>query len=312
MSENNPSTGRPLTRREIREREAAAAARAAGAAPAGHQAAGYAAPAQPPSRRTMHAPSQPSAPQAPVVRPPTASGGMRGLDETGRLTPVRSAPEGHVPSTPAPGAPTRMPSRQQAAPAAPSFGQQPAQRPASPWSTAAPASAPTRTQPPTGAAPAASRGADARAAAPTAFPPTTGSAPAAPSRQGGATPSWGAITGAPASGPAQPSAASPAQPPATAPRPGSLPPSRPQGSPFDSFVAPEQPVRAREAAQPDEDEYDEPSASYTWLHYIILVVVAFVLGLLLWKLLDNESPSFEPQSAPVSATTVHEHSGGLL
>ncbi|GAB4083538.1 hypothetical protein GCM10028784_01680 [Myceligenerans cantabricum] len=37
-------------------------------------------------------------------------------------------------------------------------------------------------------------------------------------------------------------------------------------------------------------EQDDPGPSYTWLHYVILVVVAFVLGLLIWKLvLEGDS-----------------------
>jgi len=33
-----------------------------------------------------------------------------------------------------------------------------------------------------------------------------------------------------------------------------------------------------------------PSAGYTWLQYLILVIVAFVLGLLLWQLIIGETP----------------------
>jgi hypothetical protein len=32
------------------------------------------------------------------------------------------------------------------------------------------------------------------------------------------------------------------------------------------------------------DEEEDEGPQYTWLHYIILVVVAFVLGLLIWNL----------------------------
>lgn len=48
-----------------------------------------------------------------------------------------------------------------------------------------------------------------------------------------------------------------------------------------------------------------PSAGYTWLHYLILVAVAFVLGLLIWQLID--SGGAEP-------TGVYglEHNGGLV
>jgi hypothetical protein len=52
------------------------------------------------------------------------------------------------------------------------------------------------------------------------------------------------------------------------------------------------------AEDDDEDDWDEPEASYTWLHYIILVVVAFVLGLLVWKLLvQGDDPSFSTDQA---------------
>lgn len=54
-----------------------------------------------------------------------------------------------------------------------------------------------------------------------------------------------------------------------------------------------QPVRA--AGRPAEEEWDDyeedPGPSYTWLHYIILVVVAFVLGLLIWRLLLGSDPA---------------------
>jgi hypothetical protein len=89
-----------------------------------------------------------------------------------------------------------------------------------------------------------------------------------------------------------------------------VPPARPQPSPFDSFVTPEQPVRAYSEAYEDED--DEPSGSYTWLHYIILVVVAFVLGLLVWKLLDGDDPNFGAKSAEASVAVVTDSWRGTL
>ncbi len=56
----------------------------------------------------------------------------------------------------------------------------------------------------------------------------------------------------------------------------------PGASPFAAVIGEGQPSRI----DLDEDEeWDEPEASYTWLHYIVLVVVAFVLGLLVWNLL---------------------------
>ncbi|RPF20488.1 hypothetical protein [Myceligenerans xiligouense] len=42
---------------------------------------------------------------------------------------------------------------------------------------------------------------------------------------------------------------------------------------------------------------EDPGPSYTWLHYVILVVVAFVLGLLIWKLVLEEDPSYSADQA---------------
>ncbi|MCZ2265038.1 hypothetical protein, partial [Isoptericola sp. QY 916] len=93
-------------------------------------------------------------------------------------------------------------------------------------------------------------------------------------------------------------------------------PERPAASPFDALVASEQPVRARSAAplddEDDDEDWDEPEASYTWLHYIVLVVVAFVLGLLVWKLLlgDNGAQDFTTDgAAPASFVLPYEHPG---
>ena len=44
-------------------------------------------------------------------------------------------------------------------------------------------------------------------------------------------------------------------------------------------------------------EEEDPGPSYTWLHYVILVVVAFVLGLLIWKLVLEEPDSAEAAQA---------------
>jgi len=52
-------------------------------------------------------------------------------------------------------------------------------------------------------------------------------------------------------------------------------------------------VQSRSSRREVEEEWDEEEdegPQYTWLHYIILVVVAFVLGLLIWKLvLEGDS-----------------------
>ncbi len=49
------------------------------------------------------------------------------------------------------------------------------------------------------------------------------------------------------------------------------------GGPTAGSVAPED-------DEDDDDDWEESEPSYTWLHYIILLVVAFVLGVLLWNL----------------------------
>lgn len=62
----------------------------------------------------------------------------------------------------------------------------------------------------------------------------------------------------------------------------------------------------------DEDEWEEPESSYTWLHYIVLIVVAFVLGLLIWKLLlDGEGGGFQTgQAAALVGSIVSSGTGG--
>jgi hypothetical protein len=93
--------------------------------------------------------------------------------------------------------------------------------------------------------------------------------------------------------------------------PASVPPGGRPASPFDAVLGAEASQRSRATApqssqQPQQEDPEERhGASYTWLHYIILVVVAFVLGLLLWKLIDTERPSFSSaDSAAATVTTV--------
>lgn len=295
MSDNSK---RPLTRREIREREQAAAAAAAAAAAQGDGAGagGGQAPdapaAAPPSRRALRdrtsaqqpADRSPFSTPAPVVRPPSTSGGIRRVDETGRLTPVErasgdagpgpAAPQGDAPARP--GAPARTSSRQPfSGPAAPSA---PYGRPAPGSSGAAQAPPPP---PPWASTGTSSVGASAASAAAAQEPPSPFGAPAAggPDRRPSPDLPWEA------------------------------PPARP--------AAEQQPPRTRAEARvdPDEDDWEEPESSYTWLHYIVLVVVAFVLGLLLWKLLlDGSDESFQTdQQAAPAVTTLHTvRDGGVL
>lgn len=63
------------------------------------------------------------------------------------------------------------------------------------------------------------------------------------------------------------------------------------------------PAPTRSAAVDDEDDDDdfdddEPDHKYTWLHYLILVAVAFVLGLIIWKVgLENRGVASPADSA---------------
>jgi len=61
----------------------------------------------------------------------------------------------------------------------------------------------------------------------------------------------------------------------------------------------------REERDDDEDEdYDDSDHKYTWLHYVILVALAFVLGLILWKVaLEGESGAASALPAPSSASS---------
>ncbi|MFF3063079.1 hypothetical protein ACFVQ3_00855 [Oerskovia sp. NPDC057915] len=309
---------RPLTRREIREREAAAAEQAAGAAPSAPG--GYAPPpapapaGPPPSRRSMRdvsapTPSDAHSAQAPVVRPPSMTGGMRGVDETGRLTPIQETAE-RVAIRPAQSPPPGMtpPVRQ---------------------SMRAPSTAPSpfATQP----RPAAPE--PAPQSAPSPFPPAQQSSPFPPARESVAsrtpapeTPRAAATPApAPASLPWEQSAPSglaqqapeparaalpwetqaPAQPQAPAsPFPGASSAASPgpdESSPFPVAGGTRQSPAARGADDDEDDEVHErpPGHAYTWLHYLILIAVAFVLGLLIWKLLLGEGPSIAEPAAPV-------------
>lgn len=338
MSDNgsNMQPVRPLTRREMREREQAAAAErsAQSAAPPPDPAPGAggwqqpprpAAPSgPPPSRRTLREttgpaehPAQPS-----VVRPPAASGGMRGLDETGRLTPVQETAERVAIRPPAPVVPTRTSSRPPAGAPRPSVpGATGPVRPATPSApvgglgASAGAARPEPTQPPRlsafsapptspappgtpAPAPAPSPWGGAPAPAPERTP-----APAPPAETAGAALPWSAITAGSAPEPA--SAAQQTSPfggvRETAPAPA--------GGSDELFPR----VRGR-AAEPEESDDDDlederRGPSYTWLHYLILVAVAFVLGLLVWTLVSRDDPGLAVEDASASAAAVRTWDG---
>lgn len=338
MSDNgsNMQPVRPLTRREMREREQAAAAErsAQSAAPPPDPAPGAggwqqpprpAAPSgPPPSRRTLREttgpaehPAQPS-----VVRPPAASGGMRGLDETGRLTPVQETAERVAIRPPAPVVPTRTSSRPPAGAPRPSVpGATGPVRPATPSApvgglgASAGAARPEPTQPPRLSAfsapptspappgtPAPAPAPSPWGAAPAPAPERT-PAPAPPAETAGAALPWSAITAGSAPEPA--SAAQQTSPfggvRETAPAPA--------GGSDELFPR----VRGR-AAEPEESDDDDlederRGPSYTWLHYLILVAVAFVLGLLVWTLVSRDDPGLAVEDASASAAAVRTWDG---
>ncbi|MBD7981165.1 hypothetical protein [Oerskovia merdavium] len=338
---------RPLTRREIREREAAAAEQAAGSAPpasggfpppppAPAPEAPVAPAGPPPSRRSMREPVSPTAgdgfpSQAPVVRPPSMTGGMRGVDQTGRLTPIQETVE-HVAIRPnqAPPAGMTPPVRQSMRAPAPA-----------PSPFEAPASRPTR-------APQAAPAAPPAAPVPSPFPPSQTAAPARESvssriqpsetPRAAATPApaqptlpWQQATAPVAPAPVVPQApvaeAAPALPwetvtmgaaagsAAAPPAPFGAPVAahEEQGdSPFPSAGGTRPGPSGRRAAddEPDEDERP-PGHPYTWLHYLILIAVAFVLGLLIWQMLLNGSAAEAAAAAPSEtvASATHPYVG---
>ncbi|KQY47590.1 hypothetical protein ASD18_09835 [Cellulomonas sp. Root137] len=74
---------------------------------------------------------------------------------------------------------------------------------------------------------------------------------------------------------------------------------------------PPDPVRSGAARDEDDDDYDDeddeerPRHPYTWLHLIVLALVAFVLGFLIVLLLSNttEDDPGSTAAAPVTHST---------
>lgn len=344
MSDNgsNMQPVRPLTRREIREREQAAAAERAaqsGSTPQppatpGTPGGGWSpeAPARPsgppPSRRALRATTgpteQPSQPT--VVRPPAASGGTRGLDETGRLTPVQETAERHTirPPAPAPAAPNRTSARPAAGwqrPTAPGasgpvrppsptpggFGPQAGQVPGQDAGRPRPATSPGGSEQPqrtsafagpsgAGSAPRPATPAPWGGGQADAGPPTARQAPAQPSapsaEPSGSDLPWASIT----------AGSAPERAGASADRSESASPfpttSAASSAGDDDGLFPR--VAQRDAAEEERDESPR-GPSYTWLHYLVLVAVAFVLGLLVWELISRDDPGPAADASTVTA-----------
>jgi hypothetical protein len=165
------------------------------------------------------------------------------------------------------------------------------------------------------AAPAAGGGPFAPTSGGPAFGPTSG-APAAP---------WATTTGAPAA--AQPASAGAADPSAPSIPGYADDPSATVVAPWETTGA--APVAASAGFAPtggavplggatsayaedvdgyddEDDEIEAPRHAYTWLHYLILVAVAFVLGLLIWQLmLQNHGAG--PKTASDATTSVALH-----
>jgi hypothetical protein len=81
------------------------------------------------------------------------------------------------------------------------------------------------------------------------------------------------------------------------------------GAPGQFGAGPIAPSRASRREVEEEWEEEDEGPQYTWLHYIILVVVAFVLGLLIWKLvLEGDSV---PYPADQAAALLGNLPGGL-
>jgi hypothetical protein len=76
------------------------------------------------------------------------------------------------------------------------------------------------------------------------------------------------------------------------------------GAPSQFDVTPGVQSRAsRRGVEEEWDEEEDEGPQYTWLHYIILVVVAFVLGLLIWKLvLEGDNVGYPDPAAALLGT----------
>lgn len=342
MSDND-NASQPLTRRQIRERaEAERVAReAAASGPAEAQSAAPPAPtprAEPLSRRSLRESGTPATP-VPVVRAPAASGGMRSLDETGRLTPVHETAESvairPLGASPAPtSAPLRRSSTRAADPQAPtSAGTTPPPAisasglsggmprrpspaapapeegprlssfsgaeatPASSFAPVTPAPTPTQAPAPVPELPWQTATPPAfpvpQEVAPSAFVPVETDAPFAPVGAGLDDSPFRPVSGA------QDRAVSAAAE---------------VDSPFDDvspFIPPEiDEDRPRKGSKNAKNVTTSRGPSYTWLQYLILLVVAVVLGMLIWKLMDDGSgvPQGLSVISPVG-TTLTAHPG---
>jgi hypothetical protein len=51
--------------------------------------------------------------------------------------------------------------------------------------------------------------------------------------------------------------------------------------------------------------------SYTWLHYLILALVAFALGMVLWRVISGRDATFVPSSSGVALVTYVGLAGGV-
>ena len=69
-----------------------------------------------------------------------------------------------------------------------------------------------------------------------------------------------------------------------------------------------EPLPGQQASQTERwgEKNPRPSAGYTWLHYLILIAVAFVLGLLIWQLIDGgtEEPGLDYAAHYVAGSTI--------
>ncbi len=135
----------------------------------------------------------------------------------------------------------------------------------------------------------------------------------APAAAASSTPAAGASSAPPAAVPGTSAApVAPAPSPAATGRPVFLPPVPPRGAPAGLDTDDEEPLVpawvptaavdpvavGAVPVEPDERDEDESHGrSYTWLHLVVLALVAFVLGVLIWLLMDRartDAAAFEP------------------
>ena len=85
---------------------------------------------------------------------------------------------------------------------------------------------------------------------------------------------------------------------------GTVPAPRAGGAPVPTFAPVPEPARPAGAATPDDEDEDwRPRHPYTWLHFLALILVAFVLGFLIVLLYMRSGADSGPGA---QAAAVHQ------